>query len=162
VDRLDDFESKSLPEQMSLLSALVKENDFDAIPMLITLAEKVRKQEVAGLMLRDTLTSLLSGSEKHTVEHLSSGSREIREISIQVAGRKHFTSAVPILQDMAGQADANNDRDMLFSILTSLALIEPRDSLDLFRKHTGHEDSLISSLCIKTVGTLSDAERRNQ
>ncbi len=157
MSQLADFESKDFIEQISILNALVEKNESDSIPALTSLMEKIPEHDAVGLVIRDTLKSLLSASEEHTAGCLASGTREVRNICIEVAGQRHFVSAAPVIRGMVGQAAAENDHGMLFILLSSLAHLNPRDSLDLFRKYLGHEDPSVASLCIRMTGILADA-----
>ena len=128
--RLADFESKDFIEQISILNALVEKNDSDSITALTLLMEKIPEYDAVGLVIRDTLKSLLPASEENTTDCLASGNREVRNMCIEVAG----------------QAAAENDHGMLFILLSSLAQLNPRDPLDLFREHLGHEDPSVASV----------------
>ncbi len=157
MSRLADFESRDFIEQISILNALVEKNESDSIPALTSLMKKIPEHDAVGLVIRDTLKSLLSGSEKHTTDCLASGNPAVRNMCIEVAGQKHFASAAPFIRDMAAQAAEENDHGMLFILLSSLAQLNPRDSLDLFREHLDHEDPSVASLCIRMAGVLADA-----
>lgn len=157
MSRLADFTSKDFIEQISVLNAMVENKEFDSIPGLISLMETIPVSDAVGLVIRDTLKSLLSASEECTAGCFASGNREVRTMCIEVAGQRRFASAASAIRDMAGQAAAENDHGMLFIILSSLAQLDPQGSLDLFRKHLGHEDPSIASLCIRMTGVLADA-----
>lgn len=154
---LSDFGSKNFVEQVSILGVLAQNKDYESIPELADIISRVSRNDAVGLVLRDTLKTLLSGSEDHTVRFLSSENIEVRRICIEVAGQKKFVSAGKALLDLAYQACEEKDSRMLFSVISSLGQLRPEGCIDLFRKCIDHEDSLISSLSIELLGDLQDA-----
>lgn len=154
MGRLSEFETKDFIEQVGMLGAVVQEKAFDSIPELASLMDKIAKYEAVWLVMRDSLKSLLSGSEEHTVNYLKSGNPEIRKICIEVAGQTRMAAAMEPL--LALQASGEQDPVLLFDVLNALSLINPEGSADMFRKFLDHEDSVVSSKSIDVLGELND------
>lgn len=156
MTQLKDFESRDFIEQVSLMGLLVQNKDYEAIPEIIHIIEKISRHEAIGLVIRDTLKSLLAGSESHTAQFLESENREIQRICIEVAGQKKFASAGDVLLGMADKAGNKKDYGLLFALISSISEIQPYGFMDLLKKCMDHEDSLISSQCIEILGDLGD------
>ncbi len=162
MNRLTNFESMDFIEQVSALGSVSKNLELDSIPEVIGLIEKMPKHEAVAIVLRDTLKTLLSGSEEQTIRFLPSENLEIRTICIEVAGQKKFSNAAKTLLDMALQADSQRKYGMLFTVVSALSRIQPAESLDLFRRFMDHEDDIIASLCIDMIGAMNDTPSLNR
>ncbi len=162
MTQLKDFESRDFIEQVSLMSSLVQNKDYESIPEIIRLIEKISRHEAVGLVIRDTVKSLFAGSESHTVAFLQSENREIQRICIDVAGQKKFKSAGDVLLGVADKACDKKEYGLLFALISSISQILPPGSLDLFIKFMDHEDPLISSQCIEILGALGDLSSMNR
>lgn len=158
MGRFDAFTSKDFIEQVSILGSLDPARDHDSIPDIVALLGRIPEHEAIVLVMKDTLKKLFSGSETSTVRHLADGDREIQKICIEVAGRERFASATAALKAIERQASERKHYRIVFEVMKTLAQIRPEESIDLFRKHADHEDSLIASLCIETLGALNDAQ----
>ncbi len=157
MNRLHDFDSKDFVEQVSILGSLDPKKDYDSIPDIISLLDKIPKHEAIVLVMSDTLKKLFSSSEAYTARYLTSDNRDVRKICIDVAGRNRFASTAAVLETIARQASDGKDYRTLFEVITALSRIEPEKSVELFRNYVDHEDPLISSVCIEILGALNDA-----
>lgn len=157
MGRLENFETKNFIEQVSCLDSLVQQKEAGSIPELIGLIEKISKFEAIWLVLRDSLKSLLSLSEEHTVGQIFSGNSEIQKLCIEIAGQNGMTSAVGPLQAVARWASEGRDYVVLFDALNALSQIGLEESADIFREFMGHEDSVVSAKCIEVLGEMNDS-----
>jgi CheY-like chemotaxis protein/HEAT repeat protein len=153
---LERFESMDFIEQVTLLGSISQGGNAEAVPGIVSLMEKISRNEAIGLVLRDTLKELLSRNEERTAACIFSENQEVKAIAIDVSGQKRFASVAGALLEEAGRALEKKEYGILFVVITALSRIQPPEAFDLFRKCISSEDSLISSQCIEVLGDLKD------
>jgi CheY-like chemotaxis protein len=157
MKELERFESMDFIEQVTLLGAIAQSKNHEALPEIARLMEKISRNEAIGLVIRDTLKDLLSGSIEATVSCISSGNREVKTLAIEVAGQKKFEAAAAVLLEEARRALASREYVILFVAITALSRLGTTGAFDLFRECIGNEDYLVASQCIEILGNLKDS-----
>ncbi len=153
MESLKDFSIKDLAEQLAILNEIEKKKKFEAIPELFELYATPLDDDAVDYMIDNTLRALLSQNEKETVNGLLSNSSRVKKICIQTAGQHRFKSAAPTLIDLTSNEE---NSEILFEILSSLAAIKGPEFLEVFQRYLHHPETLISALAVEMIGAYGD------
>ncbi|MFH1673251.1 MAG: response regulator [Pseudomonadota bacterium] len=153
MEILKEFSIKDLTEQVTILNEIEKEKKFEAIPELFELYATPLVDDAVEYMIENTLRALLSQNEKGTVNGLLSNSSRVKKICIQIAGQNRFKSATSTLIDLTSTEE---NAEILFEILSSLAAIKGPESLEVFQRYIHHPETLISAVAVEMIGVYGD------
>ncbi len=167
MNELKNFSSKDFIDQIKILQEIENKKVHDAIPDLFELCKESDPLDPAVFVAQNSLRSLLLENEEQTVKGLLFDDITIKNISLQVCCQKKCPPAAPVLltlfsdlvSDPSPELTSGHPRySEAFKILSALSLIQAPETLELFRQYIGHNDSLIASLAVKTIGIFKDAQ----
>ncbi len=166
MDELKHFSSKDFIDQIKILQEIENKKIHDAIPDLFEVCRQSDPLDPAAFVAQNTLRSLLLENDAQTVRGLLLDDITIKNISLQVCCQKKCPPAAQVLltlfsdlvSDRSSELTSGHpDYSQAFKILSALSLIQTPETIELFRQYIGHNDSLIASLAVKTIGIYKDA-----
>ncbi|MFH1077324.1 MAG: response regulator [Pseudomonadota bacterium] len=155
MDILNNFLSKDLTDQMSILNEIECQSRKDAIPGLLNLYENPGVDTVIDYMIEQTLMAVLVNCDKEVISGLKSSNTRTNRLAVQIAGQNRLASAVKTIEEMA--ADETKS-EILMDVISALASIKAPGSLSVFRRHINNQQELVSALCIEMVALYNDME----
>ncbi|MFH0925649.1 MAG: response regulator [bacterium] len=154
MDILSNFKEKNFAVQIQLLNEIAEKKNYKAIGELFELFINPLQDNCLDPMIEETLRELLQNKEESTIKGLSSNNLRLKRLCIQVAGEKHFLSAVPFLVSCL---EDKNNQELLFDLLLSLSKIKSPEFLEIFKRYVQDEDPIIATLSIEMIGFYRDA-----
>ncbi len=156
----EEILKKSYAEQLKLFEEIVKNKNQEYLPILLELYEEESENEETQLFAEDALITLLIENEEYVIKALYSKNKHLIKLCLEIVKKLKLLSAIPIIIELFNTT--LKDKSLALEILSTLCKFQTDETLILFRSLVNHDDMLISSLAIETLGNFQDKSSEKQ
>ncbi|MCP4216502.1 MAG: response regulator [bacterium] len=155
MDTFNNFKAMSFPEQIMVLTEIGHKKDIRDLPELFFMYDLLTGDKTIDAMVEHTLRDILSDNETETVKRLDNGSVKEKKLSLNIAGNKHFDSAVfPIIQML----EKETDEEVLMQAYIAMAEMQNPHFMEVFRRTIHHPNEILSGISIEMAALYNDVE----
>ncbi len=159
MNALDDFTSRDMIEQITILDEIKSGNQVEAIPALLEIYASPMADLAVDEMVYHALISLLKGQDKEISAGLNHSSKRIKMLCIKALGENQVAGACDKLHDILENNKA--DTELVTESIRALAKLDDSKVSDVILPYIDYQDATVVGLVIEKIAVIGGDQGRD-
>lgn len=159
MNALDDFTSRDMIEQITILDEIQSGGQVEAIPALFEIYASPMADLAVDEMVYHTLISLLKGQDKVFFDGLNHPSKRIRMLCIKAAGQNSAAGACEQFNDIL--KNNQDDTELITETILALTKLDDPKVSDVILPYIDYQDATVVGLVIEKIADIGGDRGRD-